>query len=50
MRLRQIAFAAHDLDDIRGTHLHPHQLGGPLLSVDTPTPPAADDSKLRFVT
>ena len=30
-----------DLDDIRGTHLHPRQLGGPLLSVDTPTPPAA---------
>jgi Glyoxalase-like domain len=30
-----------DLDDIRGTHLHPRQLGGPLLSFDTPTPPAA---------
>ncbi|MDX2165954.1 MAG: VOC family protein [Deltaproteobacteria bacterium] len=30
-----------DLDDIRGTHLHPRDLGGPLLSFDTPTPPAA---------
>ncbi|MGH7789591.1 MAG: VOC family protein [Candidatus Binatia bacterium] len=30
-----------DLDDIRGTHFHPRDLGGPLLSVDTPTPPTA---------
>jgi hypothetical protein len=30
-----------DLDDIRGTHLHPRDLGGALLSVDTPVPPAA---------
>jgi len=29
-----------DLDDIRGTHFHPRDLGGPLLSIDTPTPPA----------
>jgi hypothetical protein len=30
-----------DLDDIRGTHLHPRDLGGPLLSFDTPTPAGA---------
>jgi hypothetical protein len=30
-----------DLDDIRGTHFHPRDLGGALLSVDTPRPPAA---------
>ncbi len=30
-----------DLDDIRGTHLHPRDLGGPLLSVDTPRPAQA---------
>ena len=30
-----------DLDDIRGTHLHPRELGGPLLSFDSATPPAA---------
>ncbi|MEO8601151.1 MAG: VOC family protein [bacterium] len=30
-----------DLDDIRGTHFHPRDLGGPLLSVDTPTPSSA---------
>jgi hypothetical protein len=30
-----------DLDDIRGTHFHPRDLGGALLSVDTPMPPAA---------
>jgi hypothetical protein len=30
-----------DLDDIRGTHFHPRDLGGALLSVDTPQPPAA---------
>lgn len=30
-----------DLDDIRGTHFHPRDLGGPLLSVDTPLPPSA---------
>lgn len=27
-----------DLDDIRGTHFHPRDLGGALLSVDTPVP------------
>ncbi len=30
-----------DLDDIRGTHFHPRDLGGPLLSLDTPTPSSA---------
>lgn len=30
-----------DLEDIRGTHLHPRDLGGALLSVDTPTPGSA---------
>ena len=30
-----------DLDDIRGTHFHPRDLGGALLSVDTPVPAAA---------
>jgi hypothetical protein len=30
-----------DLDDIRGTHLHPRDLGGALLSLDTAVPPAA---------
>jgi hypothetical protein len=30
-----------DLDDIRGTHFHPRDLGGALLSVDTPVPPEA---------
>lgn len=30
-----------DLDDIRGTHLHPRDLGGPLLSFDTPQPAGA---------
>jgi hypothetical protein len=30
-----------DLDDIRGTHLHPGDLGGALLSLDTPVPPAS---------
>lgn len=30
-----------DLDDIRGTHFHPRDLGGPLLSVDTPVPASA---------
>jgi hypothetical protein len=30
-----------DLDDIRGTHFHPRDLGGALLSVDTPRPAAA---------
>ena len=28
-----------DLDDIRGTHLHPRDLGGALLSLDTAVPP-----------
>lgn len=30
-----------DLDDIRGTHLHPRDLGGALLSLDAPVPPVA---------
>jgi hypothetical protein len=30
-----------DLEDIRGTHLHPRDLGGALLSLDTPVPPAS---------
>src|SRR5512143_2318319 len=30
-----------DLDDIRGTHLHPRDLGGALLSIDTPVPTPA---------
>jgi Glyoxalase-like domain len=30
-----------DLDDIRGTHLHPRDLGGALLSLDTAVPPSA---------
>jgi len=30
-----------DLEDIRGTHLHPRDLGGALLSLDTAVPPAA---------
>ena len=30
-----------DLDDIRGTHFHPRDLGAALLSVDTPVPAAA---------
>ncbi|HSP96568.1 MAG TPA: VOC family protein [Candidatus Dormibacteraeota bacterium] len=30
-----------DLDDISGTHFHPRDLGGALLSVDTPRPPTA---------
>ena len=28
-----------DLDDIRGTHLHPRDVGGAILSLDTPVPP-----------
>jgi hypothetical protein len=30
-----------DLDDIRGTHLHPRDLGGALLSIDTAVPPGS---------
>jgi len=30
-----------DLDDIRGTHLHPRDLGGALLSLDAPVPATA---------
>src|SRR5258707_9139304 len=30
-----------DLDDIRGTHLHPRDLGGALLSLDAALPPAS---------
>jgi hypothetical protein len=30
-----------DLDDIRGTHLHPRDLGGALLSLDAAVPPAS---------
>jgi hypothetical protein len=30
-----------DLDDVRGTHLHPRDLGGALLSLDAPAPAGA---------
>ena len=30
-----------DLDDIRGRHLHPRDIGGAILSLDTPLPAAA---------
>jgi hypothetical protein len=30
-----------DLDDIRGTHLHPRDLGGALLSLDAAVPPSS---------
>lgn len=30
-----------DLDDIRGTHLHPADVGGAILSLDDPRPPAS---------
>jgi hypothetical protein len=30
-----------DLDDIRGTHLHPRDVGGAILSLDAATPPAS---------
>jgi len=30
-----------DLDDIRGTHLHPRDLGGALLSLDSAVPPSS---------
>lgn len=30
-----------DLDDIRGSHLHPRDVGGAILSLDQPIPPAA---------
>jgi hypothetical protein len=30
-----------DLDDIRGRHLHPRDIGGAILSLDTPVPPSA---------
>ena len=30
-----------DLDDVRGTHLHPRDLGGALLSLDAAVPPAS---------
>jgi hypothetical protein len=30
-----------DLDDIRGRHLHPRDVGAAILSLDTPVPPAA---------
>jgi hypothetical protein len=29
----------HDLPDIRGTHLHPRDVGGAILSIDEATPP-----------
>ncbi|HMO49374.1 MAG TPA: VOC family protein [Rubrivivax sp.] len=32
---------AKDLDDIRATHLHPKDIGGPIVSVDQPQPAAA---------
>src|SRR5262245_31647037 len=30
-----------DLDDIRGRHLHPRDVGGAILSLDTPVPASA---------
>jgi hypothetical protein len=30
-----------DLDDIRATHLHPKDIGGAIVSIDQPTPPAS---------
>ncbi len=30
-----------DLEDIRGTHLHPRDVGGAILSIDDATPPAS---------
>lgn len=30
-----------DLDDIRGRHLHPRDVGGAIVSIDQPTPPGA---------
>ena len=32
---------AKDLSDIRATHLHPKDIGGAIVSIDQPTPPAA---------
>jgi hypothetical protein len=32
---------AKDLDDIRATHLHPKDIGGAIVSIDQPTPPAS---------
>ena len=30
-----------DLDDIRGRHLHPRDVGGAIVSIDQPTPPGS---------
>ncbi len=32
---------ARDLEDIRATHLHPKDIGGAIVSIDQPTPPAS---------
>jgi hypothetical protein len=32
---------AKDLEDIRATHLHPKDIGGAIVSIDQPTPPAS---------
>jgi hypothetical protein len=32
---------AKDLDDIRATHLHPKDIGGAIVSIDQPVPPAS---------
>ncbi len=32
---------AKDLNDIRATHLHPKDIGGAIVSIDQPTPPAS---------
>jgi Glyoxalase-like domain len=32
---------AKDLSDIRATHLHPKDIGGAIVSIDQPTPPAS---------
>jgi hypothetical protein len=40
-RLRVRRVWAKDLDDIRATHLHPKDIGGAIVSIDQPTPPAS---------
>ncbi len=39
LRVRRVW--AKDLDDIRGMHIHPKDIGGAIVSIDQPTPPAA---------
>jgi hypothetical protein len=41
-RLRELGVRVvwqHDLPDIRGTHLHPRDVGGAIVSIDEATPP-----------